>query len=139
MSGWIKRGEAVENSRFWGLVHGQRAQMFGVFSSYEQQVLRDWISARPDTPSRSFRVQQRSMEELAPNRPRNERMPRSLLRHHAQDPEHKNELHLLEERVASAGSKADIMAILLPLLAPSTHHTAAGLMATRMFSRLLDA
>ncbi|HEU4852854.1 MAG TPA: iron-containing redox enzyme family protein [Telluria sp.] len=138
-SGWIKRGEAVENSRFWGLVHGERAQMFGVFSNYEQQVLRDWISARPDAPSRSFRVQQRSMEELAPNRPRSERAPRSLLRHHAQEPEHKGELHLLEERVASAGSKADIMAILLPLLAPSTHHTAAGLMATRMFSRLLDA
>ncbi|MFD2367305.1 iron-containing redox enzyme family protein [Pseudoduganella sp. GCM10020061] len=138
-SGWIKRGEPVENSRFWGLVHGERAQMFGVFSSYEQQVLRDWIASRPEAPSRSFRVQQRSMEELAPHRPRNERMPRSLLRHHAQEAEHKNELHLLEERVASAGSKADIMAILLPLLAPSTHHTAAGLMATRMFSRLLEA
>ncbi|HYE39630.1 MAG TPA: iron-containing redox enzyme family protein, partial [Ramlibacter sp.] len=138
-SGWIKRGEPVENSRFWGLVHGERAQMFGVFSSYEQQVLRDWIASRPEAPARSFRVQQRSLEELAPHRPRNERQPRSLLRHHAQEPEHKNELHLLEERVASAGSKADIMAILLPLLAPSTHHSAAGLMATRMFSRLLDA
>lgn len=138
-SGWIKRGEAVEHSRFWGLVHGERAQMFGVFSNYQQQVLRDWICSRPDAPARSFRVQQRSLEELAPHRPRNERQPRSLLRHHAQEPEHKNELHLLEERVASGGSKADIMAILLPLLAPSTHHTAAGLMATRMFSRLLDA
>jgi hypothetical protein len=113
--------------------------MFGVFSSYEQQVLRDWICTRPDAPARSFRVQQRSLEELAPHRPRTERQPRSLLRHHAHEPEHKNELHLLEERVASAGSKADIMAILLPLLAPSTHHSAAGLMATRMFSRLLDA
>ena len=138
-SGWIKRGEPVANSRFWGLVHGERAQMFGVFSSYEQQVLRDWICTRPDAPARSFRVQQRGLEELAPHRPRTERQPRSLLRHHAQAPEHKNELHLLEERVASAGSKADIMAILLPLLAPSTHHSAAGLMATRMLSRLLDA
>lgn len=138
-SGWIKRGEAVEHSRFWGLVHGERAQMFGVFSNYQQQVLRDWICSRPDAPARSFRVQQRSLEELAPHRARHERQPRSLLRHHAQEPEHKNELHLLEERVASGGSKADIMAILLPLLAPSTHHTAAGLMATRMFSRLLDA
>ncbi|HEY1042413.1 MAG TPA: iron-containing redox enzyme family protein [Telluria sp.] len=138
-SGWIKRGEPVANSRFWGLVHGERAQMFGVFSSYEQQVLRDWISSRPEAPARSFRVQQRSLEELAQHRPRNERQPRSLLRHHAQEPEYKNELHLLEERVASAGSKSDIMAILLPLLAPSTHHSAAGLMATRMFSRLLDA
>jgi hypothetical protein len=114
--------------------------MFGVFSSYEQQVLRDWIaSGRSETPGRSFRVQQRSIEELAPHRPRTERQPRSLLRHHAQEPEHKNELHLLEERVAAGGSKGDIMAMLLPLLAPSTHHTAAGLMATRMFSRLLDA
>lgn len=139
-SGWIRRGEPAANSRFWGLVHGERAQMFGVFSSYEQQVLRDWItSGRGEAPGRSFRVQQRSIEELAAHRPRTERQPRSLLRHHAQEPEHKNELHLLEERVAAGGSKGDIMAMLLPLLAPATHHTAAGLMATRMFSRLLDA
>jgi hypothetical protein len=33
-AGWIKRGEAVENSRFWRLIQGDRAVMFGVFSSY---------------------------------------------------------------------------------------------------------
>lgn len=47
-SGWIKRGEAAENSRFWKLIDGERADMFGVFSAYEQQVLRDWISSPED-------------------------------------------------------------------------------------------
>ena len=51
-AGWIRFGEPVENSRFWGLVHGERAQMFGVFSSYEQQLLRDWIASRPEAPAR---------------------------------------------------------------------------------------
>jgi hypothetical protein len=31
------------------------------------------------------------------------------------------------------------MELLRGLLSPSLHHTAAGLMATRMYSRLLDA
>jgi hypothetical protein len=35
-AGWIKRGEEPENSRFWRLVHGEKAEMFGVFSAYEQ-------------------------------------------------------------------------------------------------------
>jgi hypothetical protein len=31
------------------------------------------------------------------------------------------------------------MAMLARLMSPSVHHTAIGLMATRMYSRLLDA
>ncbi|QNA88980.1 iron-containing redox enzyme family protein [Massilia sp. Dwa41.01b] len=49
-AGWIKRGEDVEHSRFWRLIHGERAEMFGVFSAYEQQVLRDWILHPPGHP-----------------------------------------------------------------------------------------
>ena len=42
-AGWIKLGQPVEHSRFWGLLQGERAEMFGVFSSYELQVIHDWI------------------------------------------------------------------------------------------------
>lgn len=42
-AGWIRIGEPVERSRFWSLLHGPRAEMFGVFTSYELQVLHDWM------------------------------------------------------------------------------------------------
>jgi hypothetical protein len=37
------RRAPAENSRFWKLLQGERAEMFGVFSSYELQVIHDWI------------------------------------------------------------------------------------------------
>ncbi|RWU17211.1 hypothetical protein DM813_28030 [Pseudomonas alkylphenolica] len=43
--GWIKRGQPPADSRFWQLVEGPTAAMFGVFSPYEKQLLHDWIAA----------------------------------------------------------------------------------------------
>ena len=43
-SGWIKRGQDPRLSRFWQLLQGERAEMFGVFSAYELQVIHDWIA-----------------------------------------------------------------------------------------------
>lgn len=43
--GWIKRGQSPADSRFWQLVEGPAAVMFGVFSPYEKQLLHDWIAA----------------------------------------------------------------------------------------------
>ncbi len=85
-SGWIKRGEPAQNSRFWKLIDGERADMFGIFSAYEQQVLRDWIesgapalasatstaaAAAPAAPARtlSFKARQKLLENLERKRP----------------------------------------------------------------------
>lgn len=38
-TGWVRRGEPPENSRFWRLIQGERAAMFGVFTQYEQELL----------------------------------------------------------------------------------------------------
>ncbi|MBH3428917.1 iron-containing redox enzyme family protein [Pseudomonas alkylphenolica] len=43
--GWIRRGQPPADSRFWQLVDGPTAVMFGVFSPYEKQLLHDWIAA----------------------------------------------------------------------------------------------
>ncbi|MFI4841578.1 MULTISPECIES: glutamate-cysteine ligase family protein [Pseudomonas] len=43
--GWIKRGHDPAESRFWQLVEGPTAIMFGVFRPYEKQLLHDWIAA----------------------------------------------------------------------------------------------
>ncbi|QXH49021.1 iron-containing redox enzyme family protein [Pseudomonas fakonensis] len=43
-SGWVVRNQAPRLSRFWGLLEGPTAAMFGVFSAYEKQLWHDWIA-----------------------------------------------------------------------------------------------
>ncbi len=84
-TGWIRRHEAPENSRFWKLIQGERADMFGVFSAYEQQVIWDWINgdaakrnestvasdgavipaARPTPRVLGYKARQKLLESLA--------------------------------------------------------------------------
>ncbi len=145
-AGWIKRGEEVEHSRFWRLVHGEKAEMFGVFSAYEQQVLRDWITTKPDgsrldtARTMTWRARQRTLDNLGQHADRSADFPeRGLIRRHPRIESQDNELRLLEEQVAASGSKQDAMELLGGLMSPQIHHTAVGLMATRMYTRLFDA
>jgi hypothetical protein len=146
-AGWIQRGEEPEHSRFWRLIQGERAEMFGVFSSYEQQVLRDWIVSTPDAAGAgrtgrvlSHRARQRALDTLNQQAERGAYPERGLIRRRAgASTAGDSDLHQLEERVANAAGKYEAMAILARLMSPSVHHTAIGLMATRMYSRLLDA
>ncbi|MCA1857738.1 iron-containing redox enzyme family protein [Massilia oculi] len=145
-AGWIKRGEAVEHSRFWRLVHGEKAEMFGVFSAYELQVLRDWITAAPDGSRTegprmlTWRARQRTLDNLGEQQDRGAQFPeRGLIRRHPRLEAPDNELRLLEEQVAAAPGKQQAMALLGDLMSPAAHHGAAGLMATRMYTRLFDA
>jgi Iron-containing redox enzyme len=146
-AGWIQRGEEAGHSRFWRLIQGERAEMFGVFSSYEQQVLRDWIqtprdadAARRTTRVLSHRARQRTLETLNQHADRSGYPERGLIRRHAAGAlQGDAELRALEEQVAGAAGKPEAMAMLARLMSPSVHHTAIGLMATRMYSQLLDA
>ncbi|MEH6437404.1 iron-containing redox enzyme family protein [Massilia sp. DD77] len=146
-AGWIKRGEDPEHSRFWRLVHGERAEMFGVFSAYEQQVLRDWIMSAPGGEGSAaagrvltHRARQRTLDTLGQHAERGIAFPeRGLIRRHPRLEEPDNELRLLEQQVAAASGKQDAMDLLAKLLSPEVHHTAAGLMATRMYTQLFDA
>ncbi len=42
--GWIKRDSDPKQSRFWSLIEGPIAAMFGVFDAYEKQLWHDWIA-----------------------------------------------------------------------------------------------
>jgi hypothetical protein len=145
-AGWIQRGDDVEHSRFWRLIQGERAEMFGVFSGYEQQVLRDWIvtpriasaSARTGRVL-SHRARRRALDTLTQRAQRWGYPVRGLTRRRPGAGGGDAALHQLEERVADAAGKPEAMAMLARLMSPSVHHTAIGLMATRMYSRLLDA
>jgi hypothetical protein len=143
-TGWINRGEEPAHSRFWRLVAGERAGMFGVFNAYELEVLHDWIASTPGTAVQrarvpSYRARQRALDNLGQEAPRTPLPERSLIRRHDHEDERGNELRLLEQRVAAAPGKREAMAMLAALMAPGLHHSASGLMATRMYARLLDA
>ncbi|MFC0251827.1 iron-containing redox enzyme family protein [Massilia consociata] len=145
-AGWIKRGEDVEHSRFWRLVHGEKAEMFGVFSAYELQVLRDWIMSTPDgkrvegARTLTWRARQRTLDNLGEHADRSAHFPeRGLIRRHPRLEAQDSELRLLEEQVAASAGKQEAMALLTGLMSPEIHHTAVGLMATRMYTRLFDA
>jgi hypothetical protein len=131
-SGWFKRHQDPENSRFWKMIQSEKARMFGVFSAYEQQVIHDWIvgdaadrlgDLKPVRPSRlPFDVKQRLREEMAgplPRRKATTSTPKSVP---------------LEENLSA--DREAVMATLISLMSPAMHHTASGLAATRMFNEI---
>ena len=147
-TGWIQRGAPVEDSRFWRLIQSERAEMFGVFSPYEQQVLRDWIESPLDDTGiaapriMSHRAAMRAIDNLSEGQPRTTHGTRGVFRRHmglqqAEEPTFDADLRELEHKVAQQGSKGSAMDILIPLMSPANHHSAAGLMATRLYRQLL--
>ncbi|MHA6492775.1 iron-containing redox enzyme family protein [Pseudomonas borbori] len=129
--GWIRRHEDPQQSRFWHLVQGEQAAMFGVFSAYELQLLHDWIAgdwleqqASPTRPIR-FRAMRRPATGQAPAR-----------EGYVPSSDFDNELATLDKQLRVLNEPAQ-MARLIDLMSPAHHSTPAGLMATRMFVGLM--
>ncbi|KUM43345.1 iron-containing redox enzyme family protein [Pseudomonas sp. EpS/L25] len=150
--GWIRRHEDPANSRFWRLIQGERAEMFGVFTVYEQQLIHDWIAGDfvhsgakyqaaaervAVVPRReiSFRARQRQQERLCPALEAEQGGAANASR--AQSSDFDSEEAALEQRLASQPSRAAAMALLVEQLSPARHHSRAGLLATRLFVSLL--
>jgi hypothetical protein len=115
-------------------------------------VLHDWIST-PRQPAQgvalprvaSHRAMRRGAGDIAPGAPRRvrETAERGLIRHRFPDDEHAweaiaCELRLLEAKLAASDSKEEAVEMLTALMSPASHHTSAGLMATRIFSKLFN-
>ncbi len=118
--GWIRRDEDPQNSRFWQLVQGDRAAMFGVFSSYELQLLHDWI-AGSWAPARSR------------GRPR--RRPAAASSEQAMGLDDEAQALHAALRAMPAQQQAGK---LIELMSPASHFTPAGLLATRLFNAYLQ-
>ncbi|MEH6564318.1 MAG: iron-containing redox enzyme family protein [Halopseudomonas sp.] len=116
--GWIRRDQAPENSRFWHLVQGTGAPMFGVFSGYEQQLLHDWIAG-----------------SQAPEPKRYRRHPQLATDPSLQEADTAESAALAKE--LNALPEPQKQARLIELMAPATHFTPAGLHATRQFQAYL--
>lgn len=111
--GWIKRGAAPEESRFWKLIEGSEAAMFGVFSGYEKQLLSDWIADGSQDSQRYPRAPRKQAQD-------------------EQDETADPEIDILKLRLADL-TPADQLNALIPWLSPRCHWRPAGLYATRRF------
>lgn len=116
---WIVRHQNPQDSRFWQLIEGTGAAMFGVFSGYEKQLLHDWIAG-------DWNEQQRR----APVRKAHS-IDAGLTGSEQDDPE------IQSLRAALQGQRPEQqIAQLLPWLGPQRHCRPAGLFATRHFIQL---
>jgi hypothetical protein len=107
--GWIKRNQDPQDSRFWQLIDGPGAVMFGVFSGYEMQLLKDWIAGDWQAPGQNnpFRTRFRRRHVASTDTGRPDASP------------------------------ALPFAELVRLIAPDAHPTPEGLAATRIYARQL--
>ena len=119
--GWIKRHQAPPDSRFWQLIEGSSAAMFGVFSGYEKQLLKDWIAGDWREP------------QPRPSRHRDHTadLPDDTW---ADDPE----LKTLQASLRNLEPQQQLQQ-LIPWLSAQRHCRPAGLYATRRFVELRSA
>lgn len=101
--GWIKRDTDPRQSRFWSLIEGPTAAMFGVFDAYEKQLWYDWIAGNWQGAG-------------------TRRVPPGQWEHALQ----------LADETPLSPQTAD-MAALIEAMAGNRHATPAGLHATRAF------
>jgi len=139
--GWIRRHRDPAQSRFWRLIEGEGADMFGVFSGYERQLMRDWISG-------DWQAQALPHGGATPGEERDRRGAARLARRSLRAGEAAlpstppgdfgAEMRRFEEEIMQAGNRCEAMDSLAGMMGPASHHTPVGLMATRMFGSMLD-
>ena len=146
-TGWIRRGEQPERSRFWRLLTAEQAPMFGVFDDYEQQLLRDWIVAdagesQTARPTNHFRGRENSAhsEGLSPVVPSGATTEQVIAQHARAQPGRGGcaEVATLFGRLARVHTKPQALGVLEGLLSPANHPTPAGLAATRLYADLFS-
>jgi len=114
---WIVRHQDPAQSKFWELLSGAQACMFGVFNAFELQAIYDWIAGDckeyltgPVLPGREARV-------MVNGRHLSFRAAQRYASRHA-------------DRKHAAAARSDLIA----QLAPGSHYTPEGLAATRAFA-----
>ncbi|MBN2992273.1 iron-containing redox enzyme family protein [Pseudomonas cedrina subsp. fulgida] len=117
--GWIRRNQDPGESRFWQLIEGAGAAMFGVFSGYEKQVLHDWIAG-----------DWISAQRVAPVRP-----GRGTSVSQDQSPPADADTQTLMHSLRGLPDAQQVQA-LIAWMSARRHCTPAGLYATRRFIQL---
>ncbi|MDM0032139.1 iron-containing redox enzyme family protein [Variovorax sp. J22P271] len=140
--GWLTRGVDPRASRFWQLLHGEQAQMHGVFGAYERQVIYDWI--RGPASGDGARAPSSVTPDQAPRPCRPYRHQRGALTAAEAGltqcvqlgaPPADPEVTDLTVRLEAAPDPEARLVILRDMMGPDLHWTRAGLCATRIFRR----
>lgn len=142
-TGWIRRHENPDHSRFWGLMSGAQPLMQGVFNGFELQLLHDWIAGDWLGSDEAPRVlpyhRQASMQGHLPTGSQSQDLraspgPSSWV---APVLDHDPEAMALQTGLASCSDRADQLDWLSPWLAVPHHAEPSGLWATREFAHRL--
>ena len=137
---WILLNQAPAESRFWQLLVGDRAEMFGVFSDYELQVIHDWIRGEASADGRRFDSPTPRADEQ-PTRVLSFRAAQKLRARVADtgalSPKTATAIPLLRRMPDSAANDihGEAERDVLDLLAPDAHWTPDGLAATQRWVR----
>ncbi|MCB4809810.1 iron-containing redox enzyme family protein [Methylovorus menthalis] len=120
-AGWMTRNQDPAQSRFWKLVEGEHASMFGVFTPYEKQLMYDWMAGDAlDSLPRQARLgehwRKRGMTDSSG---------------HPAETSFATLQSLIEPALLTQPSRQ--MHKMAKWLAPGQHHTSAGLAATRLY------
>lgn len=123
-TGWIKRHDNPEQSRFWQLISGVQPIMHGVFSESELVILHDWIAGEWHQHEQAPKVQSYHRQNGIVRRV--EKSSESL-DHLPWDPERDQ----VERILSSNQTTAHQLDALVPYLQIGLHQRPAGMLATR--------
>lgn len=130
-TGWIERHRDPKESRFWRLLESEGAKMFGVFSRYEQKIIRDWIAGdvveSPSCSRASSHARGATPRLRARRYQENDREPGGGFEGEK----------AVEAAIQALRTRREKMDFLIPLLSPTLHSTPEGLLATRLFNDFL--
>lgn len=140
-SNWIIRNQPVGKSRFWSLLQGDRAEMFGVFSHYELQVIHDWIRGEESRDGQAYNVIAKPGAAVTPMSFRTASRhadARSVLTLKTGESElFDTDLQTLKKELTHM-SFPEKENLLLAAIAPGQHWTPAGVHATGLFNLMLN-
>lgn len=136
-NGWFKPDAPPEQSRFWKLIEGEQAKMFGVFSGYEKQVIYDWIAG---SQAKLRSVNKPAADHLTRYQFLINKLTTSggvNTGDKADGYDANAEVAALEAQLVNTDSLKSLMALLSQYLSPVLHHTPAGLLATSLYRALV--
>lgn len=138
-AGWIRRHKDPSRSRLWQLIEAPNAPMSGVFSRFEQQLIHDWIAGDwLDDSAAPAQWSNGSIPGSAAHRPSRCKVDPmwSELLNDRQPGDTDHDLRVLHRELHDLDPLAK-MRRLIEWMSPARHTTPAGLMAARIFSRLM--
>jgi hypothetical protein len=128
--GWIKRHQGPSESRFWQLIEGAGAPMFGVFNGYEKQLVHDWIAGDSIGDGSAPMSTGKRLPDAFRSRFRTTSGTNQVPTGYAEDTD--PDVQELETRLNSA-APCEKMLMLIQSMSPARHSSLAGLHATRLF------